>query len=262
MDSVPSPKTSGGELGAGDLRIGAFIVGAQKSGTTTLARVLAEHPDVCLARDKECHLFDEREVQRNGVSSGQIDNLFPHRLPGQLLLDATPSYLYLPGCIEALLRHSPDARMVVILRRPAERAVSHYGHEVRGGRETRPILWALVSERRRLRRDADELVWGSAHRQWSYVDRGRYDVQLHRLLGLSSSVHVVLFEELLRSPQAVIDGVCDFLGVGRMVIGELPIFNDGKGERHRVARLLARLLLGRSPVRTERLLGLPRGALR
>lgn len=246
----------------GNVRISAFIVGAQRSGTTTLARVLSEHPAVCLAQHKEAHLFDSADVQRDGVSAGDIERLFPHRLSGQLLLDATPAYLYLPGCIAALLRHSPEARMVVILRAPADRAISHYEHEIRGGREPRPIFWALLTERWRLWRDADALARGSAHRRWSYVDRGRYDIQLQRLMALSTSVHVVLFEEMLRSPQTVIDGVCDFLGIERMMITALPRLNGGGGHARRSARLLARFLLGRSPARTERLLGLRRGALR
>jgi len=250
---------------AGDDRaaqIGAFIVGAQRCGTTTLAAVLAEHPAICVARDKECHLFDAERVQREGVSGDDIDRFFAHRMPGQVLLDATPSYLYLPGCLEAIQRHCPDARIIVLLRKPVARAVSQHGHERRLGRETAPMFRAFLAERFRLWRETDPLARRSAHRKSSYVDRGRYDVQLRRLMVLSQSVHVVLFEEMIRSPQSVIDGVYDFLGVERVSLGALPHLNASDGHSSRSARLLARLLLGRSPSRTERLLGLPRGSLR
>ena len=88
-------------------RVGAAIVGAQKCGTTTLAAMLDEHPQIRLAVGKESHLFDQAVVHRDGPTDGDIEQYWPDVSEGELLLDATPSYLYLPGCLEALLRHSP-----------------------------------------------------------------------------------------------------------------------------------------------------------
>lgn len=249
-------------LGADGERIGAAIVGAQKCATTSLARMLERHPGICLAAGKEAHLFDDAEVQRAGPSGERWEAQFAHRRPGQLLLDATPSYLYLPGCVDALLRHSPEAKVIVVLRSPADRAVSHYWHERRRGVEQRSMLLALLSERRRLRLDADPLAAESAHRVASYVDRGRYDKQLQALLSRTSAVHVVLFDALIRSPEACVAGVVDFLGLAPAALGEFPRMNAGAGERSPAGRTLARMLLARSALRTEHLLGLPRGSLR
>lgn len=239
-----------------------MIVGAQKCGTTTLAAVLDEHPGICLAAGKEAHLFDRADVQHSGPSTDDLERCFPHREPGQLLLDATPSYLYLPGCLEAAAGHNPNLRAIVMLRPPGDRAVSHYGHACRLGFEQRHGLLALSLERRRLRADNDPLAQGSSHRERSYLDRGRYHVQLQRLLALVPRVHVVLMSDLIADPERVVHGVHDFLGVERHPVDALPRLNVGDGRRRPALRAVAGALTRRDTARTEVLLGLPRGALR
>ncbi len=243
-------------------RITAALVGAQKCGTTTLASLLGEHPSICLARDKEAHLFDQTEVQRHGPTIAEIEACFPHRHTGQILLDATPSYLYLPGCLEALVRHAPDVRVLVVLRSPADRAVSHYGHERRLGTERLPFIAALATERWRLRRDADPLDARSAHRISSYLDRGRYARQLERLRSITENYHVVLFNDLVANPVQVLDGITDFLCVERHPLDQIPRLNVGDGRRHRLGRAIARKLTKRESIEAESWLNLTAGALR
>jgi hypothetical protein len=235
-------------------RIGAALIGAQKAGTTSLATVLARHPDICLAAGKEAHLFDRPEVQRRGPRPDELETFFGHRRPGQVLLDATPSYLYLPGCVEALVRHEPHVRIVVVLRPPVSRAVSHHAHEVRLGYERRSLLMAIALERHRLRRDADPLAADSAHRHSSYVDRSRYDVQLRRLRESSVNVHVVHFDELVLTPIPVVQRIFDFLGLDPIPAVEFPHLNQSGRARHRLAESALRLLTRRSDKRTEQVL--------
>lgn len=241
--------------------IGAAIVGAQKSGTTTLASLLSEHPQICLAIDKEAHLFDQASVQRRGPTAEEIAERWPHRSPGQVLLDATPSYLYLPGCVEALLRHSPDARLIVVLRSPGERAVSHHGHERRLGNEQRNFLTALALERRRLMRSRDPLAPNSAQRHASYCDRGRYAHQIARLQRQTDRVHVLTLRELSTAPERVMAEVYEFLGLPPHPVSEIPRLNAGDGAPSRVSTALARRLMRRDAIETEHLLGLPPGSL-
>ena len=243
-------------------KVDAAIVGAQKSGTTTLAAVLGRHPSICLAKNKEAHIFDQADVQRGGVSDTDISTHFPHREPGQILLDATPAYLYLPGCLEALLRHSPLVKIIVVLRPPHERALSHHDHERRLGYEKRTFLSALASERRLLRTDSDPLAQDSAHRHFSYRDRGRYVGQLERLRRLTPHHHVVAFRDLLATPQQVIDDVCSFLCVEPMVLDELPHLNAGETRHSSISRLVARISHRSAAVSTEQLLSWPKGKLR
>ena len=236
------------------------MVGAQKCGTTSLAAALAAHPRICLAAGKEAHLFDDPDVQDRGPSPAQLEVAFAGRRDDQLLLDATPSYLYLPGCIEALVRHNPEARVVVVLRPAAERALSHFHHERRRGQERRSVAAALALESRRLRSDHDPLAPGSAHRTASYMDRGRYVEQLRRLAAEARHVHHVHLAQLVREPGRVLDGVFDFLGLDPFPVRELPHLNVGGGGSRWVLPFL-RAGARREMTATEQLLGWSAGSL-
>lgn len=201
-------------------------------------------------------------MQRRGPTEAEIEACFPHRRDGQILLDATPSYLYLPGCLEALVRHAPDVRVVVVLRSPAQRAVSQYGHERRLGTERLPFALALAAERRRLRRHPDPLARNSAHRHSSYLDRGRYAEQLERLRSLTAAHHIVMFTDLVADPGRVLDGIVDFLGVQRRPVTDVPRLNAGDGRQHRIATALARRLARHDTADAEAWLGVTAGTLR
>jgi hypothetical protein len=244
------------------LRIDAAIVGAQKCGTTSLAAMLEQHPQICLAVGKEAHLFDDPRLQRVGVARAHLERSFAHRLPGQLLLDATPSYLYLPGCIEALVAHNPEVRVIVVLRPAGERAVSHHDHERRRGVEQRSLPVALFAERSRLRRDSDPLGRASPHRVVSYLDRGRYVVQLRRLRGVTDRVHVLTLAELVAEPERVSAEVHRFLGIEVLPAQAVPLLNVGSATPGPVIRRLLALVTRRQMARTAALLGWPATALR
>lgn len=215
--------------------INAAIVGAQRSGTTWLARSLDFHPEIALARNKEAHIFDEPTVQRRGVSQAQIRELFAESRTGQILLDATPSYIYLPGCLDALKRHNPSAKVVVILRDPGQRAVSHYYHSRSRGAEDRGILGALSAERIRLRVGCrSALDPASPARDHSYLDRGRYFAQVDNLLSLFPESLVIPFPLIKSQPHLVLDSVQTYLGVEVLPLPTVADRNSGIRPRHRV----------------------------
>ena len=87
-------------------------LGTQKGGTTTLHRLLEQHPDVYLPACKEVHFFD----QNHDAGEGWYRNHFADAEPNQTCEEITPSYLFhsdVPGRIHNLL---PKARLVVLLR--------------------------------------------------------------------------------------------------------------------------------------------------
>ena len=200
---------------------------------------------MCGAKVKETHLFDQAKVQRDGLHSGALLEHFPNSQPGQMLMDATPSYLYLPGCIESLIKHNPKIRILVVLRDPAERAVSHHAHERRLGHEHRSFPMSLALERIRLHRDRDPLMDSSAHRHFSYLDRGRYSQQLQRLSALSPNFLVVGFSDLITNPQDVMNRIFTFLDLCPITVGEVPHLNSRQDQPRSWHLKLAQLLLRR-----------------
>ena len=130
-------------------RLDFMIVGAQKCGTSALAHFLSQHPEIGMASPKEVHLFD-----RPGYSSDwtpeQIDDHYGSQLGhctgARILGEATPSYMFVPEIGRDLARYNPDLKLIVLLRDPVERAISHYYMEKGRGRERRPLWFALLRE--------------------------------------------------------------------------------------------------------------------
>lgn len=199
-----------------------IIVGAQKAGTSSLFRYLIQHPDILASSKKEVHFFD-------GGIDPEIDNFkkgmiwyrayFPFRTKTNAqkrILEASPLYLFNPDAANRIHCHLPSAKIVVILRNPVERAISHYFHEVRAGREGRPIMRALVEEDSIL-----DPVW--ANREFkndvfirnSYKARGMYAKQVARYFDLFSEdqVFVMGSKSLFDDPDSAIKPLLSFLDV-------------------------------------------------
>lgn len=181
------------------------VIGAQRSGTSSLAHYLSGHPEIYIAASKEVHFFDW-EFHR-GISWYER-HFASAREP--VAGEATPSYMYTPGAMERMAHHLPDARLVAILRNPIDRAYSHYWFNRSQKKERLSFADAI-------RREAERLSSGDprSRHAFSYVDRGRYIRQLRRVAELypRSSVHVVVFEDMKADAAGAFRDLCTFLGV-------------------------------------------------
>lgn len=107
------------------VRPSVFLVGAQKAGTTSLQALLVKHPDVLAPRTKELAFFHRDPEYSLGVEhylrNFPIGRALRRR---KVTLDATPAYLYYPECPLRIHNFEPEARIIIILRDPIERAFS------------------------------------------------------------------------------------------------------------------------------------------
>jgi hypothetical protein len=191
-----------------------LIIGAQKAGTTSLHAWLAEHPRVRIPRVKELHFFDHRP---HGELSDYVCE-FPDRPDGVLSGEATPYYLFHPLVPARVQRALPDIRLIVMLRDPVERAISHHNHETELGHEVLDLRTALAREETRLAGAEDQLRSSGrcfAHQHYSYVSRGLYLEQLERWWQVydRSRIHVCLSEQLFADPRGELARICVFLGL-------------------------------------------------
>jgi Sulfotransferase family len=196
-----------------------LILGAQKAGTTSLFNYLGQHPEVYPSPIKETHFFDHGGVRQTYAgpvrmpgpkikSLDEYEGLFDGVRDEKAVGEATPTYLYLPGVAERIRHHVPEARLIAILRDPAERAYSGYQHAVRSGREPlRSFAAALAEEDRRVREG-----W---HPIYHYRSRGFYHAQLSRYFALfgHEQVSVYLYDDLSSDPFGMLRGIFRFLGV-------------------------------------------------
>mgnify|MGYP001806257984 FL=1 len=208
-------------------------LGVQKGGTTTLQKLLEQHPDVFLPPAKELHYFSLHYARGEDWYRQQFALAGSEKRIGEI----TPYYLFhpaAPGRIHALL---PQARLVVLLRDPVERALSQYFHSRRLGLETLELEEALEAEPQRLA-DAEVVLEADdgrhlSHQEHSYLSRSRYGEQLQRLETLfpKEQLLVLRSEDLFEHPVPIWSRVLEFL---ELETWPLPLLkkpaNAGGGE--------------------------------
>jgi hypothetical protein len=196
-----------------------LIIGAQKSGTTALYNYLKQHPQVYMSPVKEPHFFTYEGGKPNFSGPGRgyaspvtnVENywtLFQEVSYEMAIGEASTSYLYSARALERIQHHVPEAKLIAILRNPAERAHSNYLHCVRTGREPLDgFEQALQAEKTRIRNN-----WGPI---WHYKQKGFYYDQLKRYFDVfgPKQIRVYLYEDLREDPLVMLRNIFRFLGV-------------------------------------------------
>lgn len=183
-----------------------LIIGAMRSGTTSLFAGLSAHPQVFGAPGKELRFFDLNYERGLDWYRGRFEGS-----DGKVAIgEASQTYMYDHIALDRLAVDLPDVRLIAILRDPVDRAYSHYWLNRSRGREPLSFEQALEDE-------ADRLKGPSPTDRffYSYADRGRYKTQLDRVCSLyeRSALHVILFDDFRDHPVQTFQGVWRFLGV-------------------------------------------------
>ena len=118
-----------------------IIAGAPKAGTTSLYHYLSEHPEVFMSDPKEVNFFSKEEIDAQGLyydifKAGNISEykkLFINANGKKAVGEASVSYLYYQEVPQKIKRIIPDAKIIIALRSPVERAFSHYLMDLRLG---------------------------------------------------------------------------------------------------------------------------------
>jgi hypothetical protein len=184
----------------------AFIIGAQKAGTTSLATLLGAQPGILLANPKEPRFFT-RNYERGmawyqSCFAGAED---------QILIDATPGYSAAPTerfpllaaeapdptheAARRIFETSPDARFIYLVRDPAARSYSAYWHNVRDGWEKRALHQAIAEDP-------------------AYSRMSDYAGQIANYLRFfpPERMLVVSFEAFVREPEIIARACCEHFG--------------------------------------------------
>jgi hypothetical protein len=217
-----------------------LIVGSTKCGTTSLHGWLIEHPFVAPTK-KEIHFFD----MNYGHRADWYRCYFPrvrerdaftaeHGRPF-ISGEATASYLAHYWTPRRAAKLVPEARLIVCLRDPADRAYSQYHYFRRRGTEPlESFEEAIASEEERLRgEEAREIADPSYHSwqvyRWGYLRTGRYAEHLERWLEVFPREQFLFlkFEEVVAAPERALAQIHDHLGLPRHDNAELPTLNAG-----------------------------------
>ncbi len=229
-----------------------LIAGVPKAGTTALHAALTRHPGLFLPPVKEPKFFlsdgrppatggpgDVQTYQEHVWRRSDYEALFEPAPPGTSKGEATPFYLYDHGAHERIARLLPDARLILLLRDPVDRAHSNWTHLWNAGLE--PEADFLTACRAEPRRQA--AGWAAF---WHYVGLGRYGEQVRHLFEVFPREQVLLlrYRDLKDAPAATLDRVCAFLGVPTGVLTAIPRENVNRHVVHdnAVNRVLRGLL--------------------
>jgi len=203
-----------------------FIVGAHKSGTTTLYETLSSHPDVFACETKEPHFFVSEKIGSTVAtlvhSRKEYSDLYENKGDCQAI-DASVLYLHFAeqaarGIFEAV---GDTAKIVVCLREPVGRAYSAYLDVSRHNElENLSFRDALLAEPRRKQN-------GDIPATMLYRSLGLYTEGCRTFLETFSNVHFILFEELVASPEVELRKLCDFLAIDADRIDQLMSSNRG-----------------------------------
>ena len=207
-------------------RVNLFVLGAAKCGTTSLHHYLDQHLSIQMAHPKE-PLFFEAEFELG--YDYYLEKYFSGWTGQSILGEARHRNLYLPFVVPRIKAYaSDDAKFLVILRNPVDRAYSHWWHNYSWGDEKRGFEEAVEVNLRRLENGPffesheeavlyrETLNFRTGFSPYaSYIDSGFYAEQIQRYIDAfgADRVKIMFLEDLLADPMAEMKKVFHFLGL-------------------------------------------------
>jgi hypothetical protein len=193
-----------------------FIVGAPKCGTTALYSYLAGHPDVGMSKNKEPHFFatDVMSDQRPSPTLSHYLSNFDHAAKKKRIGEASTSYLASRIAPEAILKFTPDAQIIVMVRNPINALHAMHSQRLRNGCEhITQFEVAVDSEETRYWQSRP--FRGKPVLNSSYRETIRFVEQIQRYFNVfgRERVHVIVFDDLASAPRAAYLKVLSFLGL-------------------------------------------------
>jgi Sulfotransferase family len=200
-----------------------FIVGAGKCGTSSLASYLASNKNFYIPEKKELHYFSYDFYTKNVKGPGDIRNIdlgcqyeneyLSHYKSAKNIKyvgDASPSYFSYAGVARRIKEFAPNAKIIILLRDPVERAYSNYLHLVRDGLESESFENALLLESKRLGDGWNEF--------WGYSTFSKYAERLKEYFEVfgRERVKVVLFEDFINDTKGQMQEIANFITNGEV----------------------------------------------
>jgi hypothetical protein len=210
-----------------------IIVGTKRGCTTSMWNWLVEHPGVlpmfpALRRLKSTDFFfeggqpGEAWYRSHFHSTAYRAAVMRQRGHPVVTGEASPLYMYDPRVCGQAAQLMPQVKVIIQLRNPVRRAVSHWQERVKQGVEPLSFPDALAAEAGRTAGQLERMMQESSYYSrdfdyYSYRDRGIYRPQVEQWLAAfpAEQVLIVQSEEFSRDEQGTMDRVSDFLGVAR-----------------------------------------------
>jgi len=210
-----------------------YVLGGEKCGSSALYEYIIKHPHVESAVTKEIHYFD-RWFSR-GLNWYRVcfpfstHKFFSNKITKRDFLtgEATPRYLYHPHSLDRIKKLTPNAKFLIILRNPIDRAFSHYNMNMNIGFEKLSFEDAIKSENSRIENEyekmkLDENYYSTTYYRFSYLERGIYYKFLENWFKHfpRNQFMIIKSEDLLKNPHITYPKILKFLNLKDWVPAE------------------------------------------
>tara|TARA_B100000900_G_C20503110_1_gene684650 strand:- start:208 stop:1053 length:846 start_codon:yes stop_codon:yes gene_type:complete len=194
------------------MKVNTFIVGAPKAGTTSLHYYLGNHANVSMSTVKEPNFFSSKEVSSLYYDSKSIDNtknyhsLFSENK--KIMGEASVSYLFYEDVPKRIHDYNEDAKVIIMLRDPLERALSHYLMDCRLG-FCNLSLEDIISNKEKYPQFFQQ-----------FIELGLYNSQLERYLSVfgKDRVKIIFYSDFKIRTAQIMNEVTDFLDIEKLDI--------------------------------------------
>lgn len=222
-----------------------LIIGAQKSGTTTLFQLLSEHPQIFMPMQKEVGFFANPKDDKYELGfASYLEQYFSGFGAGQMVGEASPQYMCCLYAAKRIAHDAPSVKLIAVLRNPVDRCYSAY-----------KMLLRFEEEQRAFGEIVNDLDMGAKGKQIEALEYfPRTDVMRTGLYGAILSnylhyfsrdqIHICFMEDLEREPTKVVRDIYRFLGVDEGFIppsANKKLHAGGKVKSKSVASILALL---------------------
>jgi len=210
-----------------------IIIGAAKSGTTSLYKYLQEHPDVYVSPQKEPRFFavlsdfnkvvgnDEDQKRLWGDSITTLEDyiaLFDGVRHEKAIGEASPIYIWSKDAPNNIKKYLPEVKLIAILRHPVDRAFSHYLHNLKIGLEKNSSF-------------EDALTDDEQRHYAEYLPQGWYAMLLRRYFDFfpADRIKVFLYDDLVNDPAGLMRTIYQFIGVDDSFSGNVQKIHNASG---------------------------------
>ncbi len=193
-----------------------LVIGAGKSGTTSLDKFLGQHPGIFMSRVKEPNFFGYESMSKRDfidrpdelahfegsvTSIEEYLQLFSNAKPDQLKGETSNTYMYHEQAPFRIKYYIPDVKLIAILRQPAARLYSRYLHLARENRTPTQAFTDCLNR---------ETIWWQRNDLIKEGFYGRYLTRYYELFP-AENIRIYLYEEMQKAPLDVMQSIFAFL---------------------------------------------------
>jgi len=225
-----------------------FVLGAAKCATTAIHSWLDKNSEISMSAEKEPYFF-EAEFEKGAAFYKQ--QYYRKSENAQIYGEARHRNLYLDFVPERIHQYNPEAKLLIVVRHPIERALSHWWHWFDRGEETYTLGPALIEDFARitrcpraepnnlieqykmLRESGNKYFENYAPDRRTYLDSGHYAEQISRYDQLfdSDQIKIIVYDDLLDHQEQTLQSILSFLDLEKKehLTIEFPFLNASSG---------------------------------